>query len=183
MKRKYSALFIGLLFLGAGCVKTIKDVSLPNNVPPRAIVAAPTPQVVADADGGIETQGSMNAEKAAYAKEKSGAAQQQKAGAGSYKDYSVETVAAEQKAGKKVVLFFHAEWCPSCRAADAVFRASPEKFPAGYTVLKLDYDIETALKKKYGVIYQHTFVQIDNDGKPVSKWVSGDVDMLVKNVK
>jgi thiol-disulfide isomerase/thioredoxin len=102
---------------------------------------------------------------------------------GSYKDYSPETVAAEQKAGNKVVLFFHATWCPYCKAADAAFKASPEKIPSGVTVLKTDYDSNTSLKTKYGVTTQHTFVQIDTNGNMITKWVSGDIDMLIKNIK
>ncbi len=102
---------------------------------------------------------------------------------GSYKDYSENAVSSEQQAGNKVVLFFHAPWCPFCRAADAAFKANPEKIPANVTVLKTDYDSNTELKTKYGVTTQHTFVQIDNSGNQVTKWVSGDIDTLIKNIK
>lgn len=102
---------------------------------------------------------------------------------GAYRDYSTATVAAEQKTGNKVVLFFHATWCPDCKAADAAFKATPSLIPAGITVLKTDYDSNAELKKKYGVTYQHTFVQIDNSGNKVTSWVSGDVALLTKNVK
>lgn len=102
---------------------------------------------------------------------------------GVYADYSAAKVEDEQKAGQKVVLYFYAPWCPFCRAADADFKANGDKIPAGVTVLKTDYDSNTALKAKYGVNYQHTFVQIDNNGNMVTKWVSGDTDLLVKNVK
>jgi thiol-disulfide isomerase/thioredoxin len=102
---------------------------------------------------------------------------------GSYKDYSADVVMAEQAAGQKVVLFFHAVWCPYCQAADKVFKDHPENIPAGISVLKTDYDSNTALKEKYGVNYQHTFVQIDNQGNLVTKWVSGDTDLLAKNIK
>lgn len=102
---------------------------------------------------------------------------------GTYKDYSQETVDAEQKAGNKVVLFFHAPWCPDCKAADSSFKSNLDKIPAGVTLLKTDYDSNTELKKKYAVTHQHTFVQINDDESLVTKWVSGDVDMLIKNIK
>lgn len=102
---------------------------------------------------------------------------------GSYKDYSPATVEAEQKAGNKVVLFFHAKWCPDCKAADAAFQNNPENIPAGVTVLKTDYDSNNDLKTKYAVTYQHTFVQIDDNEKLITKWNSGDIDMLIKNIK
>ncbi len=97
---------------------------------------------------------------------------------GSYVDYSAETVAAEQKAGHKVVLSFYAPWCPFCKAADAAFKAKLDQIPAGVTVVKTDYDSNTALKQKYGVTYQHTFVQIDASGNQVSKWSGGDIENL-----
>jgi thiol-disulfide isomerase/thioredoxin len=102
---------------------------------------------------------------------------------GSYLDYSTQAVADAQKAGNKVVLFFHAAWCPYCKAADAAFKANLDKIPSGITVLKTDYDSNTELKTKYGVTYQHTFVQIDNNGNLVTKWVSGDIDLLKQSIK
>lgn len=102
---------------------------------------------------------------------------------GSYKDYSTATVAAEQAAGNKVVLFFHATWCPYCKAADTAFKAKGDDIPSGVTVLKTDYDSNTELKTKYGVTTQHTFVQIDAEGNQVTKWVSGDVSELKANLK
>lgn len=103
--------------------------------------------------------------------------------AGSYKDYSASTVNSEQQAGNKVVLFFHAPWCPFCKTADAAFKANLNKIPAGVAVLKTDYDSNTELRKQYGVTYQHTFVQIDAQGSMVTKWTGGDIDALIKNLK
>lgn len=102
---------------------------------------------------------------------------------GTYKDYSVSTVEAEQKAGNKVVLFFHAPWCPFCKAANEAFISRAGEIPSGVVVLKTDYDSNTELKQKYGVTYQHTFVQIDNDENQVSKWNGGDIDNLKKYIK
>jgi thiol-disulfide isomerase/thioredoxin len=102
---------------------------------------------------------------------------------GAYKDYSQASVTAEQAAGNKVVLFFHAPWCPFCKSADAAFIARTAEIPAGVTVMKTDYDSNPALKTKYGVTYQHTFVQIGNDGAQASKWNGGDIDNLKKYVK
>lgn len=102
---------------------------------------------------------------------------------GIYTDYSPAALAEAFKNGGKAVLFFHAAWCPFCRTADAAFKSQAGSIPAGVTVLKTNYDSETELKKKYGVTYQHTFVQIDAEGNLVTKWNSGDIDLLVKNIK
>ncbi|MDP4000822.1 MAG: thioredoxin family protein [bacterium] len=99
---------------------------------------------------------------------------------GFYKDYSASLVEAEQKLGNKVVLFFHAPWCPFCIAANSAFNARLDEIPSGVTVLKTDYDSNTELKQKYGVFYQHTFVQIDSQENLVTKWTGGDIDNLKK---
>lgn len=102
---------------------------------------------------------------------------------GAYLDYSEATVASEQAAGNKVVLFFHAAWCPFCKAANTVFLDRADEIPSKVALLKTDYDSNTALKQKYGVSYQHTFVQIDNQGNAVSKWSGGDIENLKKYLK
>jgi thiol-disulfide isomerase/thioredoxin len=122
--------------------------------------------------------GSMDATKQA-----SGGLAATRSKPGAYKNYSLAAVAAEQAAGQKVVLFFSAPWCPFCRAADTTFRSRTENIPAGVTVLKTDYDSETALKTKYGVTYQHTFVQIDSNGNLITKWNSGGIELLKQNVR
>ncbi len=100
-----------------------------------------------------------------------------------YQIYSTEAVKTAQQAGKTVVLFFHATWCPECKAADKAFKSNLDSIPENVVILKTDYDSNTELKKKYGVTYQHTFVQIDNNGNKITSWISGDVEMLKKNIK
>jgi len=72
-----------------------------------------------------------------------------------------------------VVLFFHASWCPSCKALNSDIEKNVGAIPAGVTILKTDYDKETELKKKYGVTTQHTLVQVDKDGNLIKKWSGG----------
>lgn len=139
---------------------------------------------VADADEGHETAESMAKEKAVHEAGKTTEAQEDATvKPGEYLDYSAETLQAELAEGHKVVLFFHAPWCPFCKAADAAFKAKLNQIPTNVVVLKTDYDSNSALKQKYGVTYQHTFVQIDADGNMVTKWNGGDVDSLKKYLK
>jgi thiol-disulfide isomerase/thioredoxin len=87
---------------------------------------------------------------------------------GSYEAYAPEKL-AKAKEGD-VVLFFRASWCPTCRALDADIKANLGSIPAGVTILDVNYDDSTPLKQKYGVTYQHTFVQIDANGAQLAKW-------------
>lgn len=84
---------------------------------------------------------------------------------GVYTDYSASLIWASDT----TVLFFHASWCPSCKAADTSLSGA-DVVSSGITLLKTDYDTETELRKKYGVTTQHTFVQIDANGDLITKW-------------
>ena len=79
----------------------------------------------------------------------------------------------------KVVLFFHAPWCPTCKEADQNFNSTAT--PDGLTLLKTDYDSSTDLKRKYGVTYQHTFVQVDKDGNLIKKWSGSNSYSAIQN--
>jgi len=64
-----------------------------------------------------------------------------------------------QKGGEKVLLHFHADWCPTCRAQQKPL-SSLEKQGVlkGVTVFSVDFDKETELKKQLKVTAQSTFV-------------------------
>lgn len=102
---------------------------------------------------------------------------------GSYEVYTPEKVALASTT-HDVVLFFRASWCPSCRAVDADIKANLSKIPRSLSVLDVNYDNSTALKQKYGVTYQHTFVQVDTEGNLIKKWSgSPTLSALVAEVK
>ena len=67
-----------------------------------------------------------------------------------------------------VVLFFNASWCPTCKATVESLDAAG--VPAGLTVVSVDYDAATDLRKQYGVTVQHTFVQVDEQGNQLAKF-------------
>jgi len=89
---------------------------------------------------------------------------------GSFETYSAEKVTVAEG---DIIIFFHATWCPSCRALINDIESNLGSIPAGTTILKADYDTETELKKKYGVTTQHTLVQVDTNGTLIKKWSGG----------
>lgn len=88
---------------------------------------------------------------------------------GAYVDYTDGVI--EATAGPKV-LFFHASWCPKCRALDEELRA--DGAPDGLTVFKVDYDGRTDLRQKYDVTLQTTVVFVDDRGELISSTVLYD---------
>lgn len=90
---------------------------------------------------------------------------------------------------KKRVLFFYANWCPICRPADADFKKNAESFPENLVLIRVNYndsdtdEEEKGLADKYGITYQHTFVQIDENGNEITRWSSGQTKELLANIK
>lgn len=101
---------------------------------------------------------------------------------GQYAAYDASKVAFAKEG--KVVLFFRASWCPSCRALDADIKKNLSQIPADVLILDVDYDKYKDLKKQYGVTYQHTLVQVDENGKMITKW-SGSPELgdLLRQLK
>lgn len=99
------------------------------------------------------------------------------AGTGQYLDYSTEAVASTE--GRKW-LFFHAPWCPQCRALESDINS--QGVPDGVIIFKVDYDTSTQLRQKYGVTLQTTIVEVDDNGNEIAKFVAYDdpsVDAVV----
>lgn len=156
---------IGVAILGVGYL-----VTAPANVPTEAPLAvtspeesAPAPQMeggMADADASVsEISGEMadameqNSEFVAPTP-------------GTYQVYDAALVA--QSEAENILLFFHASWCPSCRALDAEITDNQEDIPADTAIFKLDYDTEAELKRRYGINRQHSVIAIDGTGAAVS---------------
>lgn len=106
---------------------------------------------------------------------------------GQYLEYSPSVL--EESAGTRRVLFFYASWCPTCRPADADFKQKSAQIPNDVTLIRVNYNdpetdkSEEALAEKYGVTYQHTYVQIDNEGNEIVKWNGGKMAELLANIQ
>ena len=83
----------------------------------------------------------------------------------------------------KLVYFFHAGWCSICQGIDKEVKADTSKIPAGVTLIKTDYDSETALRQKYGVTTQYTFVQVGSDGNLTNKYSATSFDKVIAGIK
>ena len=82
-----------------------------------------------------------------------------------YVEYSDEVMADTQN---PKILFFHATWCPTCKAANTAFEEIENTI--GLDVVKVDYDEYGDLKSQYGVVSQHTFVLVDGNGNMLKRW-------------
>ena len=72
-------------------------------------------------------------------------------------------------AGEPVIVQFHADWCPTCKAqAPLVSQAMAEPKLKSVTLFVADFDKEKALKQALKVSTQSTFV-VFKGGKEVSR--------------
>ncbi len=103
-------------------------------------------------------------------------------GHGSYETYTDAKLVRAKTAD--VVLFFRASWCPTCKALDADIRKNLMSIPKDVLILDVNYDTALDLKKKYGVTYQHTLVQVDSEGNQIARWEgSRTLSALVSEIK
>lgn len=76
-----------------------------------------------------------------------------------YHDYDDQLLAS--LTGSQILLFFHADWCPTCQNFDKQIRAAT--LPKNVVILKVNYDTADVLKKKYSVLSQSTWIQVDSE--------------------
>ena len=94
-----------------------------------------------------------------------------------YEQYMEHSDAAMHHDGR-TVLFFDASWCPDCQKLKNALSSEHYVIPADVTVVDVDYDSHNDLRKQYGVTMQHTFVEVDAQGKKVSSWSITDPSAL-----
>lgn len=80
---------------------------------------------------------------------------------------------ALMKEGRPVLVWFHVDWCPTCRAQDGILRelvTLPEL--RRITVLRVDFDQQKKEVRKFRAIRQGTFI-LFNGGKEVGRSLGG----------
>ena len=79
-----------------------------------------------------------------------------------YQEYTPE-LEDKYKGSQKFVLFFHADWCPTCRVLEKKIKENLTSL-ATAIILETNYDREVEVKKKYKVRVQSTVVFFNADG-------------------
>ena len=71
---------------------------------------------------------------------------------------------------RRLVYFFHADWCPTCRALENSILSNIGSVPSDITFIKTDFDDSRSLREEFEVRVQHTLVQVRDDRSIVGKW-------------
>ena len=75
-----------------------------------------------------------------------------------FKPYTAEAVKAAMAEGKITLLFFHAPWCPVCKAQEPKVKAHLNGQHKNVVAFKVDYDSNMALRKDLKVDKQSTLI-------------------------
>jgi thiol-disulfide isomerase/thioredoxin len=181
MKRQATAVMAAALFGGlllSACTSTADSEPTQSDATESAAMEPSASAVEPDAmdsdamdskpsGGAMEDSGSDSSAKSdgkSMSDDKSGAM----TAPSGYVEYSDYTADSSKYDAADVVLFFNATWCPTCQEADKQLESA--NFPDDLVVVSVDYDENGDLKQKYGVTTQHTFVQVDSDGKELTKF-------------
>lgn len=99
-----------------------------------------------------------------------------------YQDYSQEKLLSAVKKGKVVLFFAATSWCSTCSELDKAIKGNYSKLPQDITILKVDYDRDQEMRRKYAVTMQTTLILLDSTGNEVKRWVSGDFNKLLSEL-
>ena len=162
-------LFVAAALIGAGCQPTQAPTPTPapTQKAPDAMEKAPDAMEKPDAMKPKEPEAMAPKPEEAMMKKE----------ASTFVDF---TQAAYEKAladKKPIYLYFHANWCPTCKAQNPTVNEVFSQHMGGVAGFRVSYndsdtnDEERALAKTFGVTYQHTFFYIDRAGKTVKKTI------------
>ena len=84
--------------------------------------------------------------------------------------FTTQAAAEAMAKDHTVIYFFAASWCPTCQATYKNLKAHYQDIPDNVRLVVVNYDTATALKTKYGITQQHTFVEIDSQGNQKKIW-------------
>ncbi len=157
-----------LLLTGAGCAQTARPTPSPESAPQPAAMQQiqPTTEERMESQPAMATTSVMTSTSTPTAESARAVPTH-----GNYEAY--EPSLLQRAKTEKVVLFFYAPWCPTCRTVDTDIKNRLNDLPSDLSLSIVDYDSSTELKKEYGVTYQHTFVQVDEAGNMLKKWSGG----------
>lgn len=97
-----------------------------------------------------------------------------------YEDYTLEKLKNAKQEFK--ILFFHASWCPTCKAFEE--KILSQVIPENILILKVDYDTNLELRKKYNILTQTSFVIVDNNWNLLKRWIwARNIEDIIEKTK
>lgn len=157
-----------IVLIGAGCLRPAPVADLPT-APPESAAEAPTPEPPTPAPVAQSDDLSVGAEAGATSAPKPVSLEPY------YVAYTADGASKALAQGRATVLYFWAAWCPICRAEEPKLKGWIEDSNLPVAGFRVNYDVESELKARYKIPYQHTTVFLNAEGEEVERF-SGPVD-------
>jgi len=91
--------------------------------------------------------------------------------------FSAEAFEAAQKAGKSILVFIHAPWCPTCRVQEPILsKLLGEAKYKGVVSFVVDFDSEKAVLRRFNASKQSTLIGFK--GARETRRSSGDTEAM-----
>lgn len=82
-----------------------------------------------------------------------------------------------------IILFFTADWCPSCREAENAIEEKKSYISPHIAIMRVDFE-DDMMREQYAVEKQHTFVLLDTEKNEIKRWTnSKNLEDLIYNTK
>lgn len=82
----------------------------------------------------------------------------------------------------RIILEFYANWCSTCKSFDKSLE--DYDLPEDILILKVDFDNSEELRKKYSVLTQSTFVEINNNWDILNRFIAiSNINDLIERLK
>jgi thioredoxin 1 len=100
--------------------------------------------------------------------------------------FSDDAFTSAAKSGRPVLIEFHADWCPTCRAQEKVVNKLVGSTYGNVVVLRVLFDSQKDLLKRFGVRQQSTLIMFKN-GEELARAVgmtnASDIADLLKTAE
>lgn len=102
-----------------------------------------------------------------------------------YTDYTSWSLAQAKEDSHYIVIYFGANWCPTCKRFEKKLLEVVDQIPSNITILAADIDRDEALVKEYGVQVQSTTVYLDKDWILLKKnrWGDHSLQDILNTIK
>jgi thiol-disulfide isomerase/thioredoxin len=85
---------------------------------------------------------------------------------------------ADVAEGQKHILFFHADWCPTCVKWEGTVTENMDDLDDNVVIYKTDYDTSNDLKVEYEITKQSTAVFVNADGSVAKKEMDPSIESM-----
>ncbi len=98
--------------------------------------------------------------------------------------FTTERFHTLQQEGKPVLVFIHADWCPTCKKQEIILgEMLPRDEFKPITMLKVDFDTQKEVVNGFGVKYQSTLIVfrgLDEKGRVTASTDRGEIAALIR---